>query len=221
MTAEHALGHEGEEYSNLEEPIARFTLAATQCELCESKALSCYLAPDKARCVPCLLHNHECSLATTEVVNLSTLYECNNNHLGIPFVDDNVCKEQEVLAEKKRLAPKSRSNGVSATVRFDDAPGSTKRNGIRFPRDAVMVLRHWFDANTDHPYPTAEQKADLEQRTELKPSQISDWLANARRRQKGKPWSDFFVEPWLIFCRKIYVPVPSCTSDLPKLSSCS
>jgi len=70
-------------------------------------------------------------------------------------------------------------------VRGDDAPGSTKRNGIRFPRHAVKVLREWLDVHQTHPYPSEEQKAELERQTELRPKQIADWLANARRRAKA------------------------------------
>ncbi|KAK4504118.1 hypothetical protein PRZ48_005033 [Zasmidium cellare] len=67
----------------------------------------------------------------------------------------------------------------------DDAPGSSKRNGIRFPRHAVKTLRDWLDAHADNPYPTEEEKVKLERQTELKPSQIANWLANARRRRKA------------------------------------
>ena len=119
-------------------------------------------------------------------------------------VDGDICKVQEVVAEKRVLASKDGSSGVGANVHLDDAPGSTKRNGIRFPRDAVMVLRHWFDAHTDHPYPTSEQKADLEMRTQLKPSQIADWLANARRRQKGESLRASIHRPDTDACRLIY-----------------
>lgn len=77
----------------------------------------------------------------------------------------------------------SRASGT-LTPRGDDAPGSTKRNGIRFPRHAVKILREWLDAHQSHPYPTEEEKAELERQTELKPMQIANWLANARRRAK-------------------------------------
>ena len=46
------------------------------------------------------------------------------------------------------------------------------------------MLRDWLDAHADNPYPTEEEKVELEQKTELKPAQIANWLANARRRRK-------------------------------------
>ena len=84
----------------------------------------------------------------------------------------------------KPLRSKARASGSTTPVRLDDAPGSSKRNGIRFPRHAVKTLRDWLDAHSDNPYPTEEEKAELEKTTELKSSQIANWLANARRRRK-------------------------------------
>ncbi|KAF2480222.1 hypothetical protein BDY17DRAFT_256159, partial [Neohortaea acidophila] len=67
----------------------------------------------------------------------------------------------------------------------DDTTGSNKRRGIRFPREAVKVLRDWLDTHTGSPYPSEDEKVELQSRTGLKPTQISNWLANARRRRKA------------------------------------
>jgi hypothetical protein len=48
----------------------------------------------------------------------------------------------------------------------------------------VKILRDWLDAHADNPYPSEDEKATLERQTELKPTQIANWLANARRRRK-------------------------------------
>lgn len=99
-------------------------------------------------------------------------------------VDEDVVKERGTVTGIKQLKSTSRGNS-SSSLRSDDEPGSSKRNGIRFPRHAVKTLRDWLDAHTDNPYPTEEEKAELEEKTELKPSQIANWLANARRRRKA------------------------------------
>lgn len=57
----------------------------------------------------------------------------------------------------------------------------------RFPRAAVKVLKDWMLRHFDHPYPTDEEKEDLKQQTGLSVKQISDWMANTRRRQKARP----------------------------------
>lgn len=49
----------------------------------------------------------------------------------------------------------------------------------------MKILRDWLDAHADNPYPTEDEKIELEKQTELKPSQIANWLANARRRRKA------------------------------------
>lgn len=99
-------------------------------------------------------------------------------------VDEDAVKERGTVTGIKQLKSKGRGASSSTSVRPDDEPGSSKRNGIRFPRHAVKTLRDWVDAHADNPYPTEEEKAELEKKTELKPSQIANWLANARRRRK-------------------------------------
>jgi hypothetical protein len=57
----------------------------------------------------------------------------------------------------------------------------------RFPRAAVKVLKDWMLMHIDHPYPTDEEKEALTQQTGLSIGQISNWMANTRRRQKARP----------------------------------
>jgi hypothetical protein len=97
-------------------------------------------------------------------------------------VDELSCRERGTLSGIKTLH--SRNSGTLTPRGGDDAPGSTKRNGIRFPRHAVKILREWLEVHQQHPYPTEEEKIELEKQTELKPIQIANWLANARRRVK-------------------------------------
>jgi hypothetical protein len=79
-------------------------------------------------------------------------------HLG-PIEDDNTGKER----------PKK---GAAAT---------------RFPRAATKTLKDWILQHIDHPYPTDEDKELLKQQTGLSIGQISNWMANTRRRQKERP----------------------------------
>jgi hypothetical protein len=59
-----------------------------------------------------------------------------------------------------------------------------RKTGTRFSRESVRILKKWLSAHTDHPYPTDDEKDRLKRQTGLKRSQISNWLANARRRGK-------------------------------------
>lgn len=49
------------------------------------------------------------------------------------------------------------------------------------------MLKQWLAEHADHPYPNEREKDELKQLTGLKRSQISNWLANARRRGKVRP----------------------------------
>ncbi|KAF5692344.1 hypothetical protein FCIRC_82 [Fusarium circinatum] len=55
--------------------------------------------------------------------------------------------------------------------------------GHRFTLDAIRSLKDWFARNIDNPYPNEEEKNMLELQTGLTRTQITNWLANARRRR--------------------------------------
>jgi hypothetical protein len=77
--------------------------------------------------------------------------------------------------------------GRRALKSYDDS--RPRKNGARFGRDSVKILKGWLAEHSDHPYPTDGEKDELKQLTGLKRSQISNWLANARRRGKVRPVS--------------------------------
>ncbi|OLN97292.1 Homeobox protein 4-like protein 1 [Colletotrichum chlorophyti] len=56
--------------------------------------------------------------------------------------------------------------------------------GARFSRESVRVLKNWLSTHTRHPYPSDEEKEMLQRQTGLNKTQITNWLANARRRGK-------------------------------------
>ena len=176
-------GLEEPDYSRFEDWIPKFVRPGKPCDYCRSRRLMCYVQRGEPQCTPCATLFRECSLSK------STTLEANNyatNATGtfldtLHLIDENAAHEHGNLTGIKPL--KSKPSG-SVPIRADDAPGSSKRNGIRFPRHAVKILRDWIEAHADNPYPTEEEKADLERQTELSPSQVANWLANARRRRK-------------------------------------
>ncbi|KAI1496482.1 hypothetical protein F5X99DRAFT_414053 [Biscogniauxia marginata] len=73
-----------------------------------------------------------------------------------------------------------------------DQPTSPKapsmpKIGARFSRESVKVLKNWLVTHSRHPYPTDEEKENLQKITGLNKTQITNWLANARRRGKVQP----------------------------------
>ncbi|TKA76848.1 hypothetical protein B0A49_03398 [Cryomyces minteri] len=76
------------------------------------------------------------------------------------------------------------SGGNITPAGSDDFDPASRKSGNRFPKAAVKVLKDWLSSHADRPYPTDEERDMLKKQTGLKTSQISDWLANARRRSK-------------------------------------
>ena len=67
-----------------------------------------------------------------------------------------------------------------------------------FSREAVKILRSWLQDHAEHPYPDTKEKETLQMRTGLRRDQISNWLANARRRgkaQRSHPLSPNLTSP--------------------------
>lgn len=59
--------------------------------------------------------------------------------------------------------------------------------GARLSRESIRVLRQWLSTHSRHPYPSDEEKEMLQRQTGLTRTQITNWLANARRRHKIHP----------------------------------
>ncbi|OAA81074.1 Homeodomain-related protein [Akanthomyces lecanii RCEF 1005] len=74
------------------------------------------------------------------------------------------------------------NNGIIAPV-----PIAPPKIGARFSRESVRILKNWLSTHTRHPYPSEEEKEMLQRQTGLNKTQITNWLANARRRGKVQP----------------------------------
>ncbi|XWW95525.1 hypothetical protein V2A60_003485 [Cordyceps javanica] len=73
-------------------------------------------------------------------------------------------------------------SGIIAPV-----PVAPPKIGARFSRESVRILKNWLSTHTRHPYPSEEEKEMLQRQTGLNKTQITNWLANARRRGKVQP----------------------------------
>ncbi|KAH6607777.1 c2h2 type zinc finger containing, partial [Trichoderma cornu-damae] len=65
--------------------------------------------------------------------------------------------------------------------------GTPPKIGARFSRESVRILKTWLSTHNRHPYPSDEEKEMLQRQTGLNKTQITNWLANARRRGKAQP----------------------------------
>ncbi|KAL2208136.1 hypothetical protein CC79DRAFT_1397574 [Sarocladium strictum] len=82
----------------------------------------------------------------------------------------------------------SESPADLATLRLqlEGTPSLPSGRGSRFPSSALLVLKAWFAAHYEHPYPSSKDFEALQGQTGLSQSQLSTWFANARRRAKPK-----------------------------------
>lgn len=81
--------------------------------------------------------------------------------------------------------PESFSEGDKPLAKKTSAaerPGEGKRCP-RLPRNAVKVLNEWLSQHQLYPYPTEQEKKEMEQQTGLDRRQILNWFTNARRRK--------------------------------------
>lgn len=80
--------------------------------------------------------------------------------------------------------PSMRSNSQSSTQNEHKVDPPPPKIGARFSRESVRILKTWLTTHNRHPYPSDEEKELLQRKTGLSKTQITNWLANARRRGK-------------------------------------
>jgi hypothetical protein len=61
--------------------------------------------------------------------------------------------------------------------------GRGGRHNVRLSRVATEALTAWIESNQAHPYPTNNDRANLQIKTGLSTQQVNNWFANARRRR--------------------------------------
>lgn len=151
--------------------------AEEPCDLCRSMGLDCFIAQRgvmvQSGCTCCISLYRECSF--THAKQPGKFFKT------LQAVSEDVDVPTGGPTGKRAL----KSYGGSGPT--DGHDGRPKKAGARFSREAVRVMKKWLTDHNDHPYPTDKEKDDLKTRTGLKRSQISNWLANARRRGKVRP----------------------------------
>ena len=152
--------------------------AQEPCEFCQRMGLDCFVAKRGVMnngCTCCISLYRECSFTHAKVHGkfLQTLHP----------VSENAYIPTGSLTGKRAL--KSVSYGGFG----DDSDSRSRKNSARFSRKAISVLKGWLRDHNENPYPTESEKDELKNNTGLNRTQISNWLANARRRGKVRPAS--------------------------------
>lgn len=140
------------------------------CDDCLARGLDCLIPRDRApgaasACDGCAAVGQPCSLATAKTAG-------------------------PVLRSSPQTYPAAsvpNSRAVAPPESRAATPDGSPRAGARFSRDIVRLLRNWLSLHHLHPYPTEDEKDELQRKTGLTKVQITNWLANARRRGQVKP----------------------------------
>lgn len=163
------------------------------CSNCTIGGYSCKKIKEgryKGYCTSCVALRIECSFATG---SMSSSFDLDNIAFPAnpwPIMGDhpNVIGHSEFTTESKH--PNTFSFLQRSDTPADDSSaraGPPPKIGARFSRESVRILKNWLSTHNRHPYPSDEEKEALQRQTGLNKTQITNWLANARRRGKVQP----------------------------------
>ncbi|CZT09982.1 related to monocarboxylate transporter 4 [Rhynchosporium agropyri] len=162
------------------------------CEHCSQQGSECKVireGPNIGSCESCISFARECK---AQEKGFPAAW-------GLEDLLDLKVKQQIYTPQCQGLCQGSLAHGRSDLMRNPAAPNSSDENikeksaevapkvGARFSRESIRILRGWLSTHHSHPYPTEEEKDGLRRQTGLNKTQITNWLANARRRGKVCP----------------------------------
>lgn len=97
-------------------------------------------------------------------------------------------------------------------------PSLGPKVGTRFSREALKILKQWFDAHSHDPYPDDQTKEALQHLTGLNKTQLTNWLANARRRHKGSATAQY-TPPAFDYAQNQSIDIPRVGTPIPRSDS--
>ncbi|OAG12039.1 uncharacterized protein CC84DRAFT_1159426 [Paraphaeosphaeria sporulosa] len=167
--------------------LPRYQKAPHPCDYCRLKSLECFMYDvgkgKSSGCSPCNALFRPCSFTNPEKMPMQMKRTALDTLHSVAEVSERTFGG---FTGKKPM----RSLGHQGPIEEGEADGQGPKKGAaaaRFPRAATKILKDWMIAHIDHPYPTEEEKEALGQQTGLSLGQISNWMANTRRRHKARP----------------------------------
>lgn len=149
------------------------------CENCQANLYQCKQIPEgqyKGYCTSCVALGRVCSFG------LASMFPPN----PWPVMGDHPDLLHEDTHEAQPTTSASELSGLAAAPDITSAnSGSRGKAGARFSRESVKILKNWLSTHSKHPYPNDEEKEMLQKQTGLNKTQITNWLANTRRRNKN------------------------------------
>ena len=159
------------------------------CDACEASGFACKRLEEgkyKGYCTTCVALKNNCSFGLDPSVASatepfpSTPWPVTGQH-GSLIREDGSTLRTSSSPDLETLAA-----GPGSLQDNGHKPPVTPKIGARFSRESVRILKAWLSTHSTRPYPTDEERETLQHQTGLNKTQIANWLANARRRSKGK-----------------------------------
>ena len=168
-----------DEFIDFSDCIDNAAVPNESCESCIQQHNRCQVTPESRPlgvCTSCMEAGRVCSLTTTRGGAIEA-------QTGA-FSNDHQNMLQQLAGHTYSTSESSftinESQGEDATDPVERQP----KAGARFSREALRILGNWLTSNHRRPYLSSEDKEDLSRQTGLNKTQISNWVANARRRGK-------------------------------------
>ncbi|KAI0419204.1 hypothetical protein F5X98DRAFT_335534 [Xylaria grammica] len=143
----------------------------------------------KGYCTSCVALRRQCSFGPS--TNLASEGGATFPANPWPTMGDrpatSILHEDELAALTNSTLPPQPRTVVAEVTPLSPRPQHPPKIGARFSRESVKVLKNWVVTHSHHPYPTDEERESLQKITGLNKTQITNWLANARRRGKIQP----------------------------------
>ena len=164
-----------------------FDLPDMPCTKCQSSGYHCKRINEgkyKGYCTSCVALRCACSFGLADPTPYPT--DSAFPHNPWPVMGDHPDAITQEDGHNNPLG--SGHDNIADGVEVDNdnvvATNQERKAGARFSRESVKILKNWLSTHSKHPYPNDEEKKMLQRQTGLDKTQITNWLANARRRKK-------------------------------------
>ncbi|ROW09668.1 hypothetical protein VMCG_02273 [Cytospora schulzeri] len=162
------------------------------CDACQASGFTCKRIEEgqyKGYCTTCVALRHDCSFGLASPPDVTAPRPFPSNSWPI-IGDGSTILHETPLQENthSHSSPDITSSAAGAESGRDNSPRApaVPKIGARFSRESVRILKAWLSTHSNRPYPSEEEREALQRQTGLNKTQIGNWLANARRRSKGK-----------------------------------
>lgn len=162
------------------------------CDACQASGFTCKRVEEgqyKGYCTSCVALRHNCSFGLASPCEYTVPGPFSPNFWTLTCDSSAVFDETSQRYNPQSYPSEDLSNyAAGAQSDKDDSPRppAMPKIGARFSRESVRILKTWLSTHSNRPYPSEEEREALQRQTGLNKTQITNWLANARRRSKGK-----------------------------------